>query len=319
MKKTNHDLLKEAIADAKTIKETALASAKASLEESFTPHLKSMLAKKIEEMDMEDEDVEIEESFDDLEREEETEKNTSEDLALEENEENEDEEVDIETLMAELESDETLTESEEEEDLDEAKKDEESEEEESEETEENEELDLENLSEEDLKKFIEEVMQELIDSGEIELNPEAEEDLDLDMGEEGEGEEGEDFNMLQNTLNESLKLIKNLQSELKETNLLNSKLLYSNKILRSKNLNESQKVKVLKAFDKATTPKEAKLIYESLNYGIEEKTPLNNRRMGFASKTVNTHQKSLKENLDKKNIIDTDPIYARFKVLAGLK
>ena len=54
---TNRDLLKEAIADAKAVKETAIANAKAALEEAFTPHLKSMLAAKLEEMDK-DEDVE---------------------------------------------------------------------------------------------------------------------------------------------------------------------------------------------------------------------------------------------------------------------
>ena len=38
------DLLKEAIADAKAVRETALANAKMALEEAFTPHLKSMLS-----------------------------------------------------------------------------------------------------------------------------------------------------------------------------------------------------------------------------------------------------------------------------------
>ena len=37
------DLLKEAIADAKAVRETALANAKIALEEAFTPRLKSML------------------------------------------------------------------------------------------------------------------------------------------------------------------------------------------------------------------------------------------------------------------------------------
>ena len=42
------DLLKEAIADAKAVRETALANAKVALEEAFTPRLKSMLSKKIQ-------------------------------------------------------------------------------------------------------------------------------------------------------------------------------------------------------------------------------------------------------------------------------
>ena len=52
----NRDLLKEAIAEAKSVKETAIANAKLALEEAFTPHLKSMLSAKLEEMDI-DEDV----------------------------------------------------------------------------------------------------------------------------------------------------------------------------------------------------------------------------------------------------------------------
>ena len=49
----NRDLLKEAIAEAKSVKETAIANAKLALEEAFTPHLKSMLSAKLEEMDIE--------------------------------------------------------------------------------------------------------------------------------------------------------------------------------------------------------------------------------------------------------------------------
>ncbi len=48
---TNRDLLKEAIADAKAVKETAITNAKLALEEAFTPHLKSMLSAKLAEMD----------------------------------------------------------------------------------------------------------------------------------------------------------------------------------------------------------------------------------------------------------------------------
>ena len=47
---SNRTMLKEAIADAKTIKETAIANAKAALEESFTPHIKEMLSAKLQEI-----------------------------------------------------------------------------------------------------------------------------------------------------------------------------------------------------------------------------------------------------------------------------
>ncbi len=57
----NRDLLKEAIADAKAVKETAIANAKAALEEAFNPMIREKLAAKIAEMDEMDE-AEIEEA-----------------------------------------------------------------------------------------------------------------------------------------------------------------------------------------------------------------------------------------------------------------
>jgi len=54
----NSKLLKEAIADAKAVKETALANAKLALEEAFTPRLQSMLSQKMRaEAEAEDMDV----------------------------------------------------------------------------------------------------------------------------------------------------------------------------------------------------------------------------------------------------------------------
>jgi hypothetical protein len=58
------DLLKEAIADAKAVRETALANAKLALEEAFTPRLQSMLSAKLaEEMSEEDEEMPAEEEM----------------------------------------------------------------------------------------------------------------------------------------------------------------------------------------------------------------------------------------------------------------
>ena len=54
---TNKELFKQAIAEAKTIREAALVSAKAALEESLAPHVQSMIAAKLESMDNDDEEV----------------------------------------------------------------------------------------------------------------------------------------------------------------------------------------------------------------------------------------------------------------------
>ena len=79
---TNRDLLTEAIADAKSVKEVAIANAKLALEEAFTPHLKSMLAAKLDEMDKEDEVKEdvVDEKMDSKDKEKVDEKKDKEDL-----------------------------------------------------------------------------------------------------------------------------------------------------------------------------------------------------------------------------------------------
>jgi hypothetical protein len=60
---TNREMLKEAIADAKAVKETAIANAKAALEEAFAPQLKSMLSMKLQEMESEEDEMMKEDGF----------------------------------------------------------------------------------------------------------------------------------------------------------------------------------------------------------------------------------------------------------------
>ena len=59
----NRELLKEALADAKSLREMAIANAKAALEESFTPQIKTMLSEKLEEMEKEDMDEEMSKKY----------------------------------------------------------------------------------------------------------------------------------------------------------------------------------------------------------------------------------------------------------------
>jgi hypothetical protein len=103
--------------------------------------------------------------------------------------------------------------------------------------------------------------------------------------------------------------LEELRSELYEVNLLNAKLLYTNKIFRAKNLMETQKVKVLEAFDKATTVKEVKLVYETLNEGIKEKAPIR-ENLGSASKPAGV--------APKQQIVEVDSQFARWQKLAGI-
>jgi hypothetical protein len=106
--------------------------------------------------------------------------------------------------------------------------------------------------------------------------------------------------------------IEELASTLSETKLLNAKLLYTNKIFRAKNLNETQKVKVLEAFDKATSVRDAKLIYETLTTVKETKTAVTESMRGMASKAAGMAP-------EKKPILEVNDQFARWQILAGIK
>jgi len=112
---------------------------------------------------------------------------------------------------------------------------------------------------------------------------------------------------------EAIDEINALKFELNEVNLLNAKLLYTNKIFKEKNLTEDKKIKVLKAFDKVSTVKEAKFIFETLNEGIVTKTtPKHNHIKGSASKATGIITEA------KKPIIESNEVYDRMRKLAGL-
>jgi hypothetical protein len=396
-------LLKEAIADAKAVKETAIANAKAALEEAFTPHLKSMLAAKLEEMDK-DEDVEEAMKA-------KKEKDMMEEFEVNEVKDEIEEEFDLNEILAELE------EGEDKEEMYEADSEEEMEagEEEIEAGEEaemdamemgDEEVDLEDMTEDDLKSFIEDVIADMVAAGELEAGEEMEAEMgdmeaEDEMGDMEELEEMDDVSWemknnpakgdtmknlaptkvgqttvneveeveevtgasggydpssaagagLENIINSITALIKKggpaakkayavlqqlgagaaagmregeeemdemeeLKKELQEVNLLNAKLLYTNKIFNAKNLNESQKLRVLKAFDKATSVKEAKVIFETLNEGMVSKTTKSsmvNEIKGSASKATGFIRES------KNPIVEVDPMVARWQKLAGIK
>ena len=290
---SKNDLLKEAIADAKAVRETAIANAKLALEEAFTPKLQSMLSTKIaEEMEDElEEDEELEMDVDTAEEpaaEMEDEEVSAEDAEMEEADEEdyqegtyegeeEEEDLELESIIRELESEEGLEEEEEEEAV--AESYDESEEAELEEDEEVMDLDeiIKSLTEEDE----EEVMEEDDMEGELE---------------------------------EAYSTIKSLKNTINEVNLLNSKLLFSNKLFRMHSLSESQKMNVIETFDRAVSVREVKLVYSTL---AESLVPTSSRKRtvteGFASKTTRSTAPS------KNVIVESNNFATRMQKLAGLK
>ena len=355
----NNDLLKEAIADAKAVKETAIANAKLALEEAFTPHLKSMLSAKLEEMDKED----VDEGYDKYEEDDVKAEMYSKDDMKEEREDMDEakeelDEIDLDELLAELELDENKrTDAEEEGYLDGMKDEKEDlkedertdaeeegyedgmkDEKEDMEDKDDEEIDLEDMSEDDLKGFIEDVIKDLVADGTIEAGEDFEEedvedvvdvedvedvdvDIELDEMTKKEKAEGDDrkkddkieAETEKMRFKEALDEIDALKVELNEVNLLNAKLLYTNKIFKSKNLSEDKKVRVLKAFDKASSVKEAKVVFETLNEGLASKAiPKYNTVKGAASKATGVITEA------KKPIIESNDVYNRMRKLAGL-
>ena len=377
---TNRDLLKEAIADAKSVKEVAIANAKLALEEAFTPFLKDQLSAKLQEMD--DEDVKKEEI-------EEVEEVTAEGKKKEDEVVKEDE-VNLDELLAELEDSNDLSEEKDsKDDTGNIKEDERTDAEQEgyedgmkdeKEDMDDEEIDLEDMSEDDLKGFIEDVIKDMVADGEIEPGDEFVEDevevedvedidvvddvdvdVEIDEAKKEEMDESEKVDEAKDELDEmskkdevdegysnkdgdkddsptekksekgrfgvseevaeelaaALASVNELKAELNEVNLLNAKLLYTNKIFKAKNLNESKKVKVLKAFDKAVSVEQAKTIFETLNEGITSTvtTPTINEsvKKGAASKASGLEPKATKQP-----IIESNDVYNRMRTLAGL-
>jgi hypothetical protein len=358
----NRELFKEAIADAKAVKEAAIANAKAALEEAFTPFLREKLTQKLSEMEddvYEEKDEMVDENY--TEGEIADDKEAMEvpvgEMAMWDDGETIDE-LNLDELLAELELEEEATEEvSEESDLNEAKEEEEEKEEEEYEDvdadgvedDEDEEIDITDV--ESLKKIIEDEIEKMIESGELQAGPEyeAEEGEEMEMGDEmkmgdevemsDEEEIDEEFSIdellaelkkkskkempekeakkedeakkAKKELDEAIKVVKALKDELHEMKLFNAKLLYTNKIFKARNLNESQKVKVLSTFDKAGTIKEVELVYETLSSSFSTaKKQVVKESLGFASKPAGVSQKTL--------IVEEDAMVTRFKKLAGL-
>ena len=114
-------------------------------------------------------------------------------------------------------------------------------------------------------------------------------------------------------LNEAIRTIKALKTELNEMNLFNAKMLYVNKIFKAKNLNESQKTKVINAFDRATSVKEVENTYKTLleSVSVETKKSSLKESVGFASKPIG--------NAPARPIVEADAFVTRWQTLAGIK
>jgi hypothetical protein len=381
----NSKLLKEAIADAKAVRETAIANAKLALEEAFTPRLQSILSKKLQaEMEMEDdEEVVVDEELDSSEigagegntdsgtdarnpqgyrahteldpettainadsGEEDENLDVVDDLMDESTYEDPDDDVtgatytedeDMEFDEDELDLEEIIRELESElEDEEEVHTEEEFEDEEEVHTEyghddeeevhtEDEELDIDFEDDEEVHTEMED--DEEVHTEEDEFSDEI--DLDEILREMGYGDDEEEEMYteeeddvvdataeLEAELEEAYSTIKTLKKTINEVNLLNAKLLYTNKLFRSYNLTNEQKMKVVENLDRTGSVREVKLVYatlaESMNFSGTERKGKKSITEGFASKAT-------KSTAPKREIIsEGNDMADRFKKLAGI-
>jgi len=89
-------------------------------------------------------------------------------------------------------------------------------------------------------------------------------------------------------LKEAYRTVRQLKSIINEVNLLNAKLLYTNKLFRNFELNEGQKMKVIENFDRAGTTREVKLVFTTLAESFKRPTKKRVVRESYASRPVAT-------------------------------
>ena len=119
-------------------------------------------------------------------------------------------------------------------------------------------------------------------------------------------------------LAEAISTIKSLKGTINEVNLLNAKLLYANKLFRSYNLTNEQKVKVVENLDRTSNVREVKLVYATL---AESMKFTGTERKVAAKKTVTEGfaSKAQASTAPKKEIIsESNELANRFKQLAGI-
>ena len=313
-------LLKEVVAEAKAVRETALANAKIALEEAFAPKLQSMISHKIKEemeedemMEMDHEEEEMEMNMEgeggepevevDIEMEPETEEMPAEEEAPAEEEMPEEEEEmemsdeELEEILRELDGDEDeLTEMDSEEETMEGDYSEE-------------EDVMEMSSKEKMKKGL----------YKEEDHSEEEEEIDLEeiikalREEEGEEAKAEEEESKEDELEEAYEVIKFLRSKLNEVNLLNAKLLFVNKLFKKAELSESKKIKIIETFDRVRNVREAKLVYASLAENISS-TPVKRKVIKKRNVSITEGLASAPTRGTKKPIVENNA-YSRFTEL----
>ena len=127
---------------------------------------------------------------------------------------------------------------------------------------------------------------------------------------------------LKKQINEAEEVIRYVKGQLNEVNLLNGKLLYTNKLFKEFSMNNEQKMRIVELFDLAKTIREVKLTYanitESLNFSgkdvkrkVQTASSVQAITEGLASGAV--------ASTKPKEIISEGKFASRMKQLAGIR
>jgi len=318
------DLLKEAIADARAVRETALANAKMALEEAFTPQLQSMLSAKLAEEDDELEpEIEMEpemepEPEEEIPMEPEMEGSYMEDdeipgdeevpVEVEPEMEPEEDELDLEAIVRQLEA-EINEEDDAYPDNVEGDKDSEHIEDMSEGEDEADEADVEADDEDDVKE----------ESYEVDLSEEDDaypDNVEGDKDSDHVEDMSEEMKAIKAELDEYKAAVTYLKDKIHEVNILNAKLLFTNKLFKEYALDNSQKLRVVETFDRAQTTREIKLVYSTLAENFGDSKPV---RKSKITESASAKTGSTKPSRETRKVISEEAQVAdRFRKLAGL-
>ena len=331
------DLLKEAIADAKAVRETALANAKMALEEAFTPQLQSMLSAKLREDEFEDEEemtdeVPVDDEMTDEvpvegDYSEQDEFSDEEEVPVDDEFSDEEEipmEVDEVPGEEEMPMDDEIPGEEDELDLEAIIRELESELGDEDEIEEQEGpvSGYDKTAPADRDGLAEQEEDEEDDEFEVDESLFREEDEEDDEEEVTEQDDAYDKNApadrdgLAEELKEYKAAVRFLKDKLHEVNILNAKLLFTNKLFKEFALTNDQKMRVVETFDRALTTREIKIVYSTLaesykSGSIKRKTRIKESASSKSGSTKPSRQ-------SRKVITEEAQVANRFKKLAGI-
>ena len=112
-------------------------------------------------------------------------------------------------------------------------------------------------------------------------------------------------------LKESFELFSN---KINEVNVINARLLYTNKVLRNASLNERQRNQIAEAISNASTVEEAKTVYETLQRSMESLVEKRSAPQSLTEAVSKTASPFLPRTTN-----TVDPTQDRWKILAGIK